>query len=208
MTDLLPAIARQRRALADLLDGFTDEQWNHQSLCQRWTNRHVAAHVSMGFNVSMPSFMIRMIKAKGNFDAAADTYARAEATKPTSEIVDCLRRNAEHRFKPPGNGFEAPLTDITIHTLDICRPLGLSAPIDPANWPTILEFLTTKKTQKFFKANHDNLHFTPTDINWSTGHGPTVSGPADDIALALAKRNIDLDTLTGDGLTTLTQRRA
>jgi uncharacterized protein (TIGR03083 family) len=207
MSDLLPLIAEQRLVLADVLESLTSRQWNHQSLCDRWTNRQVAAHVSMGFNVSMPSFAVRMIKAKGNFNAATDTYARSAAAGSTAELIDCIRRNANHRFKPPGNGFEAPLTDVVLHTIDICRPLGLTVRVNPSAWPTILEFLVSRKAQKFFGTDHSGLAFAATDLGWSHGSGPSVSGPVEDIALVFGKRRIDVRNLTGDGLATVVQRR-
>ena len=40
-------IDQQRVALADLLDTLTPEQWSTPSLCEGWTVRDVAAHLSM-----------------------------------------------------------------------------------------------------------------------------------------------------------------
>ena len=40
---LWEVVATQRRGLADLLDGLSDEQWQHPSLCRGWTVRDVAA---------------------------------------------------------------------------------------------------------------------------------------------------------------------
>ena len=40
-------IAAERRALADLLDGLTPEQWEAPSLCAGWRVRDVAAHVAL-----------------------------------------------------------------------------------------------------------------------------------------------------------------
>jgi uncharacterized protein (TIGR03083 family) len=199
--DLLPAIAEERLRLADILGRLTPEQWTHESLCQGWTNRHVAAHVSMGFNLSIPKVGLAMLKARGDFHKVTNTYAHREAVKPTSELVDCIRRNANHKFKPPGNGYDAPLTDVMIHILDICRPLGVDPGANPTHWPTVLDFLVTKKATKFFKTDLDGLRFDATDIDWSAGTGPAVSGPAADIALVLAKRRIDTSRLTGDGVT-------
>ena len=34
----------------------------------------------------------------------------------------------------PGSDWHAPLTDTYVHAADICVPLGLPAPADPAQW--------------------------------------------------------------------------
>lgn len=41
------AIDAQRARTADLLEQLTAEQWDHPSLCQGWTVRHVAAHLTL-----------------------------------------------------------------------------------------------------------------------------------------------------------------
>jgi uncharacterized protein (TIGR03083 family) len=40
------AIDSQRLRTADLLEGLSEEQWRHPSLCDGWTVRDVAAHLS------------------------------------------------------------------------------------------------------------------------------------------------------------------
>ena len=67
----------------------------------------------------------------------------------------------------------------------------------------MLTLLLTAKTQKFFKADHAGITFIATDIDWSSGTGPTVTGSAADLALVLAKRRIDRSNLSGDGLARL-----
>ena len=44
---LWAAIDDQRRRTADLLATLTDDQWDHPSLCEGWTVRHVAAHLTL-----------------------------------------------------------------------------------------------------------------------------------------------------------------
>ena len=41
------AIDDQRARTADLLQQLTDEQWRRPSLCEGWTVRHVAAHLTL-----------------------------------------------------------------------------------------------------------------------------------------------------------------
>ena len=112
MTDdeLFELVGAERRALADDLDTLTEEQWATQSLCDEWTVRDVAGHLTAAFLVSVPSLMLRIAKNLGNFDKAMSQVAKELGARPTADIVATIRDNADHRFTPPGNGPEAPLT--------------------------------------------------------------------------------------------------
>jgi uncharacterized protein (TIGR03083 family) len=206
--DLLSAIADERRTLATLLEGFTPEQWAQTSLCDGWTNREVAAHLTMGLTVSTPKFMVLMFKARGDFNRAADTFARATAMQPTASIIKTIRDNADHKFKPPGAGHEAPLTDLLIHGLDIRRPLGIARTIPADRLRILLDTLAAPKSMKFFKANFASVKLAATDIDWSSGSGPVVSGTAEDLALLVSGRGQAsgaMKNLTGEGVAIINQ---
>ncbi len=50
------------------------------------------------------------------------------------------------------------------------------------------------------------LRLVATDITWSAGQGPEVTGPATALLLALAGRPLALADLDGPGLATLAER--
>jgi hypothetical protein len=52
------------------------------------------------------------------------------------------------------------------------------------------------------------LRLEATDIDWTHGNGPTVSGDAEALLLAITGRTTALDRLSGDGLPTLRGRLA
>jgi uncharacterized protein (TIGR03083 family) len=202
-------IAAQRRTVADLLDGLEQEQWGTASLCAPWTVREVAAHLTMVFQLSIGAMVLRMLRAKGNYDAVADEFARTAALAPTSSLVDLLRANADSRFTPPGLGPEAPLTDILVHGLDIAVPLGLApkAPDEALNRG--LDFLVSlRATRGFVKRGRlAGLRFVSVDTGWSSaGPGALVSGQATSLLLAITGRRAGLDGLSGDGVTELAAR--
>ena len=61
-------IDQQRSLLADLLDNLTAEQWSAPSLCEGWTVRDVAAHLSLAATASMGETINYLVHARGNFD--------------------------------------------------------------------------------------------------------------------------------------------
>jgi len=210
MTDLFPLIARQRRAVADLLGSLDESQWATPSLCDAWTVKEVAAHLVMPFQVKLPGLLVRMVKARGDYNRVADEFARATASATAPEaLVALLRANAEHRFTPPGNGPEAPLTDIVTHGLDIGVPLGKAPELPDGTVNEVLSFLmTTKATRGFLpKDRVPGLHFVSTDTGWAGGGaGPEVAGPAGSLVLAITGRRAGLDGLAGDGVAELGRR--
>lgn len=44
-SDILQPVIRQRRRVADALAAFSEDEWNHASRCEGWSNRDVMIHV-------------------------------------------------------------------------------------------------------------------------------------------------------------------
>ena len=195
-------LAAQRHHLADQLTGLSPNEWETETLCEGWTVRHVVAHVTMPFRYGTVSFVLGMVRARGDFNRFADRVAQRDATLPTAELVRQLRDNADHPYRPPGAGYEAPLTDLVVHSLDIARPLSISSEIDPAAFGVVLEHLVTPSGLKFFGLDLDGLCLRAVDVGWSHGAGEVVSGTAEDLVMALTRRKTEVD-LTGDGVSRL-----
>ena len=132
--------------------------------------------------------------------------AKRLAERPTAEIIASIREHADHRFKPPGFGPEAPLTDIVVHTQDICRPLGIPRDVAPDRTEVILDLLSTKRANRFRGTSLDGLRFVAEDQDWSWGDGPEVRGPSVPLALAMHGRMDGTRDLYGDGVDELRSR--
>ena len=207
MPDVFSMIADERRLTADLLDTLTDEQWNTPSLCSRWRVTEVAAHLVMPFSVSLPQMLVRMLKNRFDLDRVSDRFARDEP-RSNAELAATIRANAEHRFTPPGLGPEAPLTDIIVHTQDICRPLGITRGVPAEGMAVVLDFLVSPKATRGFisKGLVDGLALTTTDDGWHHGTGAEVTGSAASMMLAISGRRSALDELSGGGVDLLRAR--
>jgi uncharacterized protein (TIGR03083 family) len=120
-----------------------------------------------------------------------------------------LRSKAGSRFTPPGSGPEAPLTDLVVHGLDVRRPLGLPREIPAERLRTALAFAVASPVGgAATKRALGGLRFEAEDLDWSSGSGPVVRGPADELLLAVTGRTTALDSLGGDGLPLLRSRLA
>ena len=207
--DTFVEIADERRGLADLMSGLTGEQQAVQSLCREWSVRDVVAHLVVPLEVSMPKFALAMVACGGSFDRANVRLAREQARRPFDEIIAVLRGKAEVRFTPPGSGPEAPLTDLLVHGLDVRWPLGLTRDVPEERLHKSLTHLTTASARGIVsKGTLAGLRLEAEDIRWAHGSGPTVSGSAEALLLAITGRATALGHLDGDGVATLRARLA
>ncbi len=200
-------IAAERTGLAEDLSGLSDEQWACPSLCTGWRVRDVAAHLAMPFHVSLPKMVWMMVKNRFDFDKLSSRYATSDA-RPVAELVDDLRRNAQHRFTPPGFGPEAPLTDLVVHGQDIRRPLGLHHNIPDEHSRVVLDLLVSPKGARAFGKRDllAGLRLEVDDLDWSHGSGQVISGRVEPMILTLAGRTIALEELSGPGSDELRRR--
>jgi len=205
--DTFELIADERRSLADTFAGLTDEQWQQSSRCDGWRARDVLAHLVFPFEVSIPSLLVRMAKARLDFNRMSDTAAREDRRSP-AELLAVYRANVASRFTPPGAGPEAPLTDTVVHGADILAPLGVAHVVTPEALATVLGFVVSKTSTRGFvaKGRVDGLCFTATDLDRSWGSGPVVSGPAVPLASAICGRTAAVADLGGDGVDTFRAR--
>ncbi len=205
--DIWDMIADQRRELANVFDRLDEAQWRTDSLCAGWTVRDVAGHVITPFKLSMPGIMMRLMVNGFNFNKTLFKTAKTLGQRPTSELVSLLRENAESHWTPPKLGPEAPLSDIVIHTQDVCRPLGLEQEIAGEKLHRILDFITSPAARVFADTRLlEGLHLAPDNLDWSWGDGPDVQGPAEAMMMVMVGRAAALEDLYGTGVDLLRDR--
>ncbi|MFI6496067.1 maleylpyruvate isomerase family mycothiol-dependent enzyme [Nonomuraea typhae] len=198
MTDIHLAIAAERRDLADLLSGLTPEQWRAPSLCAGWRVREVAAHLTMAFRYSMPRVVLSVMRARGDFNRAADRLARRDAAAmSTGQLVAALRDNAGHPWTPPGGGPAEALRHDLVHGLDITVALGLDRKVPAERLRLAMPDDLKAKSIAFFGADLEGVWFTADDLEWSAGSGASVRGSAQDILLAVTGRKLQPGRLSG-----------
>lgn len=206
--DLFAEIAAERRTLADQLADLSSEQRASPSLCGVWTVHDVVAHLTMPMRVSVPAMVVQVLAARGSFDRANERVTARLARSPFPELLRVLREQADARFTPPGSGPEAPLVDVLVHGLDVRWPLGLPTTTPEPRLRVALDHLASSPRGFAPRGALTGLHLRATDLDWSSGSGDAVSGPADALLLAMTDRPAALDALTGDGVPLLRSRLA
>ncbi len=199
-------VADERRALADLVDGLTEDQLRTPSLVPTWTVRDVAAHLCLAFDGSAAQFL-RALIATRSLEKSVDALTFALAKRPVKELTAILRRHADSRLRAPGAGPEAPLAENLIHGLDLRWPLGIARAIPDDRARPALDFLAKTPARGFTRKSwRKRLHFEATDLDWAHGDGPLLRGPAEALMLALTGRRKSLESLQGDGVDVLRAR--
>jgi len=201
VADLFSVLADERRATADLLVGLSDEQWSVRSLCSAWTVKDVAVHLVPTLGRGLGEFLWATVRSRGNVHRASESLvAKYGARLSPAEIVTALRDGAEDRFAPPGVGALGPYTDVLVHRLDIAVPLGIDVDRPAEPWRASLDFLVGPKGRRGFVARgRPSLTLRATDLDWSHGTGPEVTGTAAALGLTLCGRSAGLDRLGGPG---------
>jgi uncharacterized protein (TIGR03083 family) len=194
-------IATERRALADLVDGLSEAQLATPSLCGAWTVKDVAAHLMAAEAGAVSEFLVAWVRGGFNFDKANQRMTASRTSIPVRELTAMMREHAESRFTPPTMDWHAPLSDVMIHREDIAVPLGLPSDRPVESWRHVLDFVVSPKARRgFVPGRLPDVRLVATDVDWSHGSGPDVTGPAAALALAISGRPAGLEFLIGPGL--------
>jgi len=191
-------IAAERRELAGLLAALPEADWDTPSLCAGWRVREVVAHMTMPFRYSTLRFATALARAHLDFAKMADRCARRDAKAPIAELVAALRAGERYPWKPPGAGFEGALTHDVIHGLDITVPLGSGRRVPQDRLRQVLATVTGSESRQHFGVDLTGIELRATDLDWSLGSGPALSGEAQDLALVLCGRKLPAGRLSGE----------
>src|SRR6185437_13598751 len=208
--EIWQVIDGQRTSLADLLEDLSEQEWRHPSLCDGWTIRDVAAHLTLQ-QLGATAAIAMMARYRGDIDKAVRESARlrAAALSP-GQLIAAIRATAGSRRHNFGVTYRETLIDALVHAQDIAMPLGRRRPMPPEAAATAATRIWTMHWPPPFPASRAMRQFrvTATDIPWAAGHGLEVRAPIGAILLLSAGRLSALPELTGDGAAELTGRLA
>jgi len=193
-----------------LARGFSADDWSQPSLCERWKNHQVLAHLVVGLSASLPSMAGSMVRHRGAFDSANADMAKAlAASRSPTDLLDDFERLSR---EPQGLGRYFParlfLGDHVTHELDMVLALGMEPEVGADALTAVLN-TQVAVPNPFVPAfrNSRGLRLQATDTGWSHGdRGPVVAGRAADLVSVLGDRPKALPRLRGDGVGVLEAR--
>ena len=95
---------------------------------------------------------------------------------------------------------------VLIHGQDMCRPLGITRDLPKAHVVPVADYIKNDVHLFGAKRRIAGLKLTATDMDWSDGNGPEVTGPAEALVMMMAGRLVALDDLSGEGMAALATR--
>ncbi|MGY1748109.1 maleylpyruvate isomerase family mycothiol-dependent enzyme [Modestobacter sp. SYSU DS0511] len=197
---MLSEVAAQRHALADLLDTLHRHEWAAPSLCRGWTVHDVLAHLTLSTRQSTAGMVLRILRARGDFDRAEARAARHRATAhPPAVLTAQLRETAALDRRVGMSSRWDPLVDVLVHSQDIARPLRRRLPTPPALAVPALEHVWTNVFYGRPARRLHGLRLVGTDTDWAAGQGAEVRGCAGDLLLLATGRPVAATGVTGPG---------
>lgn len=203
-----PLTADNRRRFADVLEGLDAHQWQADTLCEAWDVHHLAAHQLQPMLIGFGRFFWTSLRHRGDTDRTIEDITRRLARHTPEELIDLLRRHADDRVSPPRVGPMGPFADTCIHLRDLARPLGLDADVPREHWHLLLDYLTGPDAAPSLvvRGRLDGLRLRATDLDWQSGDGRELTGPAEALGMAVTGRLVALQDLRGPGVEILRRR--
>ena len=207
LDEIWAAIDDQRVRTVAMLEGLTDEQWEHPSLCEGWTVRHVAAHLTLQRQHGSDVVRLlvehpRLLRSIGLNRMIHDS-AVLRAALPTDEIIARIRAGIGSRRH---NSFVTPreaLTDSLVHGQDMAIPLGIDLEMQTGGALIALDRTWAIRRTWLGRVNRqlpiDGYRLVATDADWTAGSGPQITGPVAALLLLVTGRRVALARLEGDG---------
>jgi uncharacterized protein (TIGR03083 family) len=193
----------ERADLAAFLDTLTPQEWQAQSLCDRWTVKDVVAHI-VSYDELTPLGLVKRF-AKGRVVRANDVGVKEFAPLSPQELLEFLGRHLHPKGLTAGFGGMIALVDGTVHHQDIRRALGHPRAVPVDRLERILP-LVPGNPRLGAGRRIRGLRLTATDVAWEHGDGPEVSGTGEALLMAMTGRPEAVKELTGPGQATMAER--
>lgn len=199
-------LARDERAdFAAFLATLSPRQWQAPTLCKQWRVCDVVAHVISYDDLDIRGLLT--VAARGRLRLSrinAAALARYQTRSP-EQLLALLTDHLQPRGLAAALGGRVALAETLIHHQDIRRALGRPRHI-PAErlLPALRLAMIAPDIAGPWRIR--GLHLVATDLRFSAGTGPQVTGPAEALLMAIAGRRGVVSELTGSGQAKLARR--
>jgi uncharacterized protein (TIGR03083 family) len=195
--------------LAERLAVLDTEQWNSPSLCVEWRVRDVLAHLTAGAQgaFGVGAILRGMLRYGFNYNRWVAADGRERGQQDPAVVLSDLRNAAANRKAKPGARPVRGLMHVLVHGQDICRPLGITRDLPETHLVPVADFVKDDVHIFGAKKRIAGLRLKATDMDWSHGNGPEVTGPGEALVMMMAGRLVALDDLSGEGKAALVARR-
>lgn len=201
-------IHAERAALASTLADLSVEDWSHDSLCTGWTVHDVAAHVISTPQIGWSDIAAMSARNLGRgYNTMMFREVKRLGARETRETIlaDFDKYAASTHHVPTTTSIE-PLIDVLVHHQDIVRPLGLARAMPPDAAAVAADRLRRLSFLMGTRRLLRSVRLVATDVEWTRGAGPTISGPMQELVMICSGREPDRSLVSGDGLSEVPAR--
>ncbi|MCV7077583.1 maleylpyruvate isomerase family mycothiol-dependent enzyme [Mycobacterium szulgai] len=197
-------MARTERAeLAEFLSTLTPQQWEAPSLCAGWSVKDVVAHMFSYEELDTKGLVMRFLK--GRVVRANEVGVAEFAGLSPQQLLDYVDKHLQPRGLTAGFGGTIALVDGVVHHQDIRRALGQPRTIPAERLKRVLGVVPGNPRLGAGRRIR-GLRLRATDIDWTHGKGPEVTGTGEALLMAMTGRPAAIDDLSGPGKPTLAKR--
>jgi uncharacterized protein (TIGR03083 family) len=205
MANLMPMVLAERASLGEFLDTLTPEQWSAPTWCEKWNVQDLVAHLVAAGNITAPHFFACFVKAGFSFDKTVETDLQNYSGGTPADVNARYDAIINSNRKPPGPAYVA-LGEVMVHGEDIRRAFGARGEHPAEHLVTLADAYKRTGPPLRGKKRSAGLTFTATDIDWTCGEGPEVTGPCMSLVMGMVGREGALVDCGGPGLETLRAR--
>lgn len=202
---VLPLLHTERLALAHALRDMPGADWEHPSLCARWTVHDVLAHLTAAARTQTLPWLTSMAASRFDTDQHNQRLLHRHRAADPVRTLAAFRDSARSSAAPFGE-HAGMLGEVVVHGQDIARALDLPLIPDREALRVVAEFFATKDFAVNSSTLVRGLRLAATDDDLILGHGPEVRGPLLDLVMAMAGRAVVFDELEGAGAEILSVR--
>jgi uncharacterized protein (TIGR03083 family) len=203
--DIWSNIHAEREQLVETLASLSPAQWSAASWCGAWNVKEVVGHVLSAAEQTTFNFYKQLASAGFKFDVFANRDAKRLAALEPAELIRRLKARTTTTNHPPAPVI-AMLGEIVVHGEDIRRPLGITHHSPEVALVAVADNWKNSNLLIGCKRRIAGIQLQATDVSWSHGSGPLVSGPLQSLVLAMTGRKGALVDLSGDGVAVLEAR--
>jgi uncharacterized protein (TIGR03083 family) len=198
-------IHSERQDMAETLSSLTEAQWSAMSWCEGWSVQQTAGHILAAAEQTPLNFYRQLASAGFKFNVFTDRDAERLGALSPDELIRRLHARTTTTNHPPAPVM-AMLGEIIAHGEDIRRPLGLTHQPPEAAIVAVANTWCRSNLLLGAKRRIAGLRLRSTDVQWTTGDGPEVTGPLQSLILAMVGRKGSHVSLAGEGLGKLASR--
>jgi uncharacterized protein (TIGR03083 family) len=207
MADVRATVRQEREALAADVGLIHETAWATPSLCPGWTVRDVLAHMTALARMTPPMFFQKLVVSGFNPSKLQSRDITVEKGISVDETLSRFRSVTDSKNRLRAVPKKTALGETLLHAEDIRRPLGIDHDYPLGALVIVADAYKGSNLVAGTKRRIAGLSLQATDIGWSTGSGPLVSGPMLSLLMAMAGRlSAAVGDLEGDGVEALRSR--